>query len=151
MGVDALPIQVDVRNDEQVKHMVKQIDKRYEKLDVLINNAGALCWKSIEETPIEKYDLINSINSRASFHISKECIPLMKRYGGRIIMHSPPLSFNDIESKKYLENKIGYMISKWGMTMTAMGISEEYKNKVITANTIWPMTPIESFAVKKII
>ena len=75
MGVDALPIQVDVRNDEQVKNMVKQIDYRYGKLDVLINNVGALWWKSIEETPIEKYDLINSINSRASFHISKECIP----------------------------------------------------------------------------
>jgi citronellol/citronellal dehydrogenase len=71
MGVDALPIQVDVRNDEQVKNMVKQIDYRYGKLDVLINNVGALWWKSIEETPIEKYDLINSINSRASFHISK--------------------------------------------------------------------------------
>ena len=62
-----------------------------------------------------------------------------------ILLKSPPLFENLNDFKKYLNNKTAYMISKWGMTMTALGISEEYKNKNIAANTLWPLKPIESW------
>lgn len=70
----------------------------------------------------------------------------METNGGHIIMHSPP--FDEITENKTYKNKTAYMISKYGMTMTAMGISEEFFGKGIAANTIWPATPIKSFATK---
>ena len=61
-------------------------------------------------------------------------------------MQSPPLCYNEVDFKKHIKNKTGYMISKWGMTISALGISEEYKNDNIAANTLWPLKPIESYA-----
>lgn len=147
MGVEALPIKTDMRSKEDIDNLVDSVQSNFNRLDVLVNNAGALWWKSVEDTPIEKYDLINGINSRASFYLSKRCIPLMKQNdGGHIIMQSPPLCDNYNDYKTYLNRKTAYMISKWGMTMTALGISEEYKDDNIAANTLWPLKPIESYA-----
>ena len=144
-NVKSLPIQVDVRDSEKMKNCVNSVVDKFGKIDVLFNNAGALWWKNILETPPSKYDLINDINVRASFILSQLCIPHMKN-GGHIIMHSPP--FDEIKDNKTYKNKTGYMISKYGMTMTAMGISQEFLGKGISANTIWPATPIESSATK---
>jgi citronellol/citronellal dehydrogenase len=146
-NVSSLAMQLDVRNYNQMKDVVKKTIKEYGKIDAVIHNAGALHWKSINETYHNKYDLINNINSRASFLLSQLCLKYMKHDGyGHIIMHSPPLpNPTDIDIYK---NKTAYMISKLGMTMTAMGIASEYKGTGIAANTIWPSTPIESFAVK---
>ena len=106
LGVDALPVKADMRYTEDIDNLVNQIDDTYSRLDVLVNNAGALWWKDIKNTPIEKYDLINNINSRASFYLSKKCFPLMeKNDGGHIIMQSPPLFENINDFKKILNHK----------------------------------------------
>ena len=144
IGVKALPIKTDLRKIEDIKNLTNNINKEFGKLDVLVNNAGALWWKPVEDTPIEKYDLINDINVRASYALSRECIPLMKCNGGHIIMHSPPLPDTVSDYVNNLNGKVGYMISKWGMTMTALGLSRELADYDIACNTIWPMTAIKS-------
>ena len=145
-NVKALPIKADLRHDMDIDNVIQQTKEQFGKVDVLVNNAGALWWKPINETPSNKYDLVNQINSRASYVLSRSCINLMKD-GGHIIMQSPPIP--DLDTlKSSLNGKTAYMISKLGMTMAALGISEEYKGKGIACNTLWPMTPIESFAVK---
>lgn len=148
LGVKALPIKTDLRQIEDIQNLCNQIKHEFKTLDVLVNNAGALWWRKVEDTPIEKYDLINGINSRASYALSRECIPLMKDNGGHIIMHSPPLPDNLADYMNSLNGKVGYMISKWGMTLTALGLSRELSDYKIGCNTIWPMTAIESFATK---
>jgi citronellol/citronellal dehydrogenase len=146
-GVRALPFKLDVRSEENVKDMYKEVRDNFGRLDVVINNAGALDWNSIEKTDMKRYDLINNINCRGSFMVSKYGIPLMlENGGGHIITMSPPLAQN-IGELKTVKNKTAYMISKWGMTLGAMGFSEEYNNKGIASNTLWPMTAIESYAV----
>ena len=145
-NVKALPIKADLRHDMDINNIVQQTKEQFGKIDVLVNNAGALWWKPIHETPSNKYDLVNQVNSRASYVLSRSCINLMKD-GGHIIMQSPPIP--DLDTlKSSLKGKTAYMISKLGMTMAALGISEEYKGTGISCNTLWPMTPIESFAVK---
>ena len=145
-NVKALPIKADLRHDNDINNIVQQTKEQFGKIDVLVNNAGALWWKSIHETQSSKYDLVNQVNSRASYVLSRSCINLMND-GGHIIMQSPPIpDLNNLKSS--LKGKTAYMISKLGMTMTALGISEEYKGTGIACNTLWPMTPIESFAVK---
>tara|TARA_Y200000002_G_scaffold375276_1_gene377317 strand:+ start:437 stop:1258 length:822 start_codon:yes stop_codon:yes gene_type:complete len=144
-NVKSLPLQMNVRDCDEIENCINNVVDEFGKIDILFNNAGALWWKNILETPPSKYDLINDINVRASFILSHMCIPYMKN-GGHIIMHSPP--FDEIRNNKTYMNKTAYMISKYGMTMTAMGISEEFLGKGIAANTIWPSTPIESAATK---
>lgn len=148
-GSMALPIKVDIRNYSDIENLLKKTEEKFGRLDVVINNAGALSWKPVINTNIKEYDLINNINSRGSFFLSKLSLPLLEKSGGgHIIYQSPPLPKNIIELKQSVKNKSAYMISKWGMTIGAIGLSEEYKNKNISVNTIWPMTPIESYAVK---
>ena len=144
----ALPIKLDIRNYEDIRNLINETERVFGRLDVVINNAGALSWKPIINTDVKKYDLINDINSRGSFLVSKLAIPLLEKSGGgHIINQSPPLLYGN-ELNKTLKNKTAYMISKWGMTIGSLGLAEEYKGSGICSNTIWPMTAIESFALK---
>ena len=146
-GVKALSIILDVRDEASVIDMYTKIKNKFNRLDIIINNAGALYWKPIEETSMKRYDLINDINCRGSFMVSKYGAPLMlETGGGHIITMSPPLA-QDITQLKIMRDKTAYMISKWGMTMGAMGFSEEYRKRGIGVSTLWPMTAIESYAV----
>ena len=148
LGSKALPVKVDLRDSNQIEELVKKTEQHFGRLDLLINNAGALHWRTIIETEVKHYDLINDINSRASFLLSKLCIPLIEKSGGgHIINQSPPLMQGDMLTNT-IKNKTAYMISKWGMTLGSLGLAEEYRGKGIASNTLWPMTPIESFAVK---
>ena len=144
-GGKATAMPLDVRDEENMEQVVRSVIQSYGRIDCLINNAGALYWNKIIRTLPKKYDLINNINSRASFILSSLCLPYMEKQGhGHIIMHSPPLpDHNDIN---IYNKKTAYMISKWGMTMTAMGVASEYRGKGVAANTIWPKTAIESYA-----
>lgn len=145
--VKALSGHLNIKNECNISNVVNQVISLFGRIDVLINNAGALWWDNIMNTPHNKYDLVNNINVRGSYLISRECIPHMVKNedGGHIIMHSPPLPEpTDISMYK---NKIAYMVSKYGMTMTAMGLSEELKGTNIRVNSIWPHTPIKSNAV----
>jgi len=147
-GQLALPIKLDIRNYDDISNLINETDRIFGQLDVVINNAGALSWKPIINTSVKNYDLINDVNSRGSFLLSKLAIPLLEKSGGgHIITQSPPLLYGD-ELTNTLKNKTAYMISKWGMTLGSLGLSEEYRGKGISSNTIWPMTAIESFAVK---
>lgn len=142
LGAKALPFQLDIRDAERCEACVAKTVEYFGKgPDILINNASALWWQKIEDTPVRKYDLITSINVRGTFAITKACLPHMVKQGfGRIIMMSPPLApigFN---------GRTAYNVSKFGMTMVALGVAEEYAGENITAHSLWPATIIESLA-----
>jgi citronellol/citronellal dehydrogenase len=120
------------------------VQKEFGAVDILINNASALWWQEIEGTPLNKYDLITSVNSRASFYLASLCVPLMKKRGwGRVVCMSPPIFIQP----PTMVGKVAYNISKFGMTLTALGVAQEYgPEKGILANSLWPATVIESQA-----
>ena len=151
LGQEALPCHLDLRDEKTIENCVKQTIKKWNRVDVLINNASALWWTSVLDTPKSRYDLINNINSRGSFLMSRQVIPHMMKSGkGFIINLSPPITLDNTNtmafSLKDLKNKTAYMISKLGMTLSALGIAEEFKGKNISSNTLWPLRPIESYA-----
>jgi len=142
LGVESLACQVDLRKLESIERCVEDTIKRFGRVDIVVNNASALWWQSIEKTPMKKFDLIMDINVRGAFALTRLCCPYMKKQGwGRVISMSPPITTGN------LKGKTAYAISKMGMGIVALGVADEYKG-VITGNTLWPATIIESYASK---
>eukprot|EP01099_Mayorella_cantabrigiensis_P001145 TRINITY_DN1482_c0_g1_i1.p1 TRINITY_DN1482_c0_g1~~TRINITY_DN1482_c0_g1_i1.p1 ORF type:complete len:303 (-),score=82.28 TRINITY_DN1482_c0_g1_i1:88-954(-) len=140
-GVEALPIKCDVRQEADIVAMVEATIQKFGRVDILVNNAGALWWKKMVDTPMKRYDLINDVNARATFCASKTVLPYMLKQGhGHIINMSPPVDLS------MLSGKIGYCISKFGMTLVAHGLGQEVKGTGVACNALWPATMIESFA-----
>lgn len=143
LGAEGLAIQCDVRNDESVERMIDSVLKKWGRIDILINNAGALWWMDMVDTPMKRYDLINDVNSRGTFICSKLCLPHMLKQGfGHIVNMSPPIDLN------MLPGRIAYCISKFGMTLVAHGIGKELHGTGVACNALWPATMVESFATK---
>ncbi len=141
LGVQALPIKVDVRDAEQIEGMAARTLERFGRLDILINNAGALHWKSLLETPAKRFDLVMGVNVRAAFLCCRAVLPaMMRQQGGHIINMSPPLDL------AMVPGRIGYAISKLGMTLLTHGLAEEARPHNIAVNSLWPVTIIESQA-----
>jgi citronellol/citronellal dehydrogenase len=98
LGCAALPFQLDVRDEKRVEACVEACVAKWGRVDILVNNASALWWHSIENTPMKKYDLITTINSRGSFALARACMPHMKKnHFGRVVCMSPPITFNQMD------------------------------------------------------
>jgi citronellol/citronellal dehydrogenase len=143
LGVSALATQVDLRDEATITACVAATMAKFGRIDILVNNASALWWQDITDTPIKKYDLITSINSRGTFAMTQACFPHMAaRKHGRVITMSPPITAN----MNAYAGKTAYFISKFGMTMVALGAAAEGRGQGVTGNSLWPATVIESFA-----
>jgi citronellol/citronellal dehydrogenase len=141
LGRRALPVKLDVRDDAACGAAIAQAIERFGRVDALVNNAGALWWADITETPVKKFDLIMGINVRASFILSHAVLPhMIQRRYGHIVMMSPPVDVT------MCGHHGAYAVSKFGMTMIARAIADEYAEHNVTAHALWPATAIESYA-----
>ncbi len=132
---------MDVRDADQIEAMTAQTMTRFGRIDILINNAGALWWKPVLETPAKRFDLVMGVNARAAFLASRAVLPhMMERKWGHIINMSPPIDL------KIAPGKVAYFISKFGMTLLTHGLAEEVRPHHIAVNSLWPVTIIESQA-----
>jgi len=143
LGVKALPVRVDMRNLDDIKECVRLTLETFGRIDIVLNNASALWWQRMEDTPMNKYDLITQINARGHFALTSLALPHMEKNGyGRVISMGPPIQTN----YKAYSGLTAYNISKFSMTMVAMGAAAEYEGKGITGHSLWPATVIESQA-----
>ncbi len=140
-GTTVFPIRCDVTDLESVRGAAKATLDKFGRVDAVVNNAGALWWKPMDDTPMKRFDLMMNVNARGAFAVTAEFLPAMKEQkSGHVIMMSPPIDM------KMLPNRIGYCISKFGMTMMAYGIPEEFGDYNIRATALWPKTMIKSTA-----
>ncbi len=143
-GGKALPIQIDLRFDETVEQMVKKTVETFGKIDMLVNNAGAISLTPLENTPMKRADLMLHLNMRGVLACSHYCIPHLKAAGGgHILSLSPPISLDP----KWFKNHVVYTISKFGMTMATLGLAEELRPYRIAVNSLWPRTMIATAAI----
>ena len=147
-GGTALPIVGDVRDDAMVVDAVRQAVERFGGIDICVNNASAINLSNIDELTMKAYDLMQDINVRGSFALSKACVPhLRKSENGHILTLSPPITLEP----RWLAPHIGYTIAKYGMTLTALGLAEELKDDGVASNALWPRTLVATAAVQNLL
>lgn len=147
-GGKALPVQCDIRFEDQIKNAVEKAMNAFGGIDILINNASAISLTSTEQTESKAFGLMHDINVKGTFFMSKACIPYLKKgTNAHILNLSPPINLE----KKWLANHLAYTMSKYNMTMIALGLSGELKKFNIAANTLWPRTTIATAAVRNLL
>lgn len=144
-GGQALPLVVDVRDEDQVKAAVAQAADRFGGIDICINNASAINLSKSEDIELKRFDLIQQINMRGTFVVSRACIPYLRRSANpHILALSPPLNMR----ADWFAQHLPYTMSKYGMSMVMFGLSEELREDGIACNALWPRTTVATAAVE---
>jgi len=147
-GGKALAVQCDIRFEDQVQLVVDKAVDKFGGIDMLINNASAINLNNSEQMEPKRFDLMYDINVRGTFMVSKACIPhLKKSTNAHILNLSPPINMD----MKWFANHLAYTISKYDMTMIALGLAAELKKYNVAANTLWPRTTIATAAVQNLL
>jgi citronellol/citronellal dehydrogenase len=147
-GGQALPIVGDIRDEAQVVSAVAQAVERFGGIDVCVNNASAINLSGTEALEMKRYDLMQDINTRGSFLVSKTCIPhLRDAENPHILTLSPPIGLEP----RWLGPHIGYTLAKYGMSLCALGFAEELRDAGIASNALWPRTLIATAAVQNLL
>ncbi len=145
LGGRALPLQLDIRDENSVAAAVKETVERFGGIDVLVNNASAINIGNTLATPAKRYDLMHQVNARGTFVCSQACIPhLMKSRNPHILTLSPPLNLNP----KWFRDHVAYTMAKYGMSMCTLGMAAEFAPNGIAVNSLWPRTTIATAAVE---
>lgn len=147
-GGKALPLVGDVRDDAFVADAVAQTAETFGGIDVVVNNASAIDLSRTEDIAMKKYDLMNDINCRGSFLLSKTSIPWLKQSANpHILTLSPPISLDP----KWHTTFTAYTIAKFGMSLVTMGLAGELREDGVAANSLWPRTAIDTAAVRNVV
>lgn len=145
VGGKALPLVLDVRNEDQVKQRIDEAAEHFGGIDALVNNAGAIRLTGVENLKVSRYDLMHQVNARAVFSCSQAALPYLKASDqAHILSLSPPLNLD----KKWFAQYGPYTTTKYAMTMLSMGMAEEFKRYGIAVNTLWPKTLISTAAIE---
>src|SRR3954453_4983615 len=147
-GGRALPLVVDVRDEEAVKVGIDKTAQTFGGIDILVNNASAVSRTPVTETDMKRYDLMQAINTRGTFMVSKYAIPYLEKAANpHILMNSPPLDMQE----KWFAGTTGYSIAKYGMSLVALGLAGELREKGIAVNALWPRATIATAAIKNLL
>ena len=146
-GGKALPLVVDVRDEENVKQALDATAEKFGGVDIVVNNASAIQLTPVQQTDMRRFDLMHQINARGTFVVSKHAIPhLAKAQNPHILMLSPPLDMKE----KWFAAHTGYSMAKFGMSLVVLGLAGELRGKV-AVNALWPRTTIATAAVKNLL
>ena len=150
-GGRALPLAVDIRDDDAVFAAVAKAVETFGGIDILINNASAISMTNTEATPMKRFDLMNSINARGTYLCTAACLPELKKSAtaGRkpqVLTMSPPLSMKT----HWFAAHTAYSMAKYGMSMCTLGHAGEFKKLGIAVNSLWPRTAIATAAMQMI-
>ncbi len=144
-GGQALPLVLDVREEDLVKDCMKQAAEHFGGIDMLVNNAGAIRLQGVEKLPVKRYDLMHQVNARAVFLCSQAALPWLKESdNGHILSLSPPLNMNP----KWFAQYGAYTTTKYAMSMLTLGMAEEFRRYNIAVNSLWPRTLIATAAIE---
>jgi citronellol/citronellal dehydrogenase len=155
-GGQCLPVVCDIRDEDAVQSAVDAAVDRFGGLDILVNNASAISLTPTTATPMKRYDLMNQVNARGTFLMSQACHPHLKASAkanedegpcSHILNIAPPLDLDP----KWFGRHVAYTMAKYGMSLCTLGMAEEFRKDRIAVNSLWPMTSIDTAAVRNVL
>jgi citronellol/citronellal dehydrogenase len=147
-GGAALPIVGDIRDAGAVDDAVAQAVERFGGIDIVVNNASAINLSPMRELEVKRFDLMQTINSRGTFVVTRACLPhLRQSEHAHVLTLSPPLSTD----RRWLAGHSAYTLSKMGMTILTLGLAADEAEAGIGANCLWPRTMIATAAVQNLL
>jgi citronellol/citronellal dehydrogenase len=147
VGGRALPLQVDVREEQSVKEALDRTANAFGGIDIVVNNASAIQLTPVAQTDLRRFDLMHQINARGTFLVSKLALPFLhKSAQPHILMLSPPLDMQ----VKWFARHTAYSMAKFGMSLVVLGLAGEQRGK-IAVNALWPRTTIATAAIKNLL
>ena len=147
-GGKAIGLVCDIRHEEQVETAIAETVAAFGGIDICINNASAISLTDTPGTPMKRYDLMNEVNTRGTYMVSRLVLPhLQASSHAHILNLSPPLDLNP----KWFKNHVAYTIAKYGMSLCVLGMAEEFRQQGIGVNALWPITAVDTAAVRNVI
>lgn len=147
-GGKALPIQCDIRFEDQIEAAVAATVAKFGGIDVCVNNASAISLSTLEKTDLKRADLMFQINARGTLATTKACLPhLRKAENPHVLMLSPPLDM----TPRWFSGNVAYSIAKYGMSLAVLGLADELAKDGIAVNALWPRTTIATAAVNNLL
>jgi len=147
-GGRALPVEADIRFEEQIVAAVTKTAAVFGGIDILVNNASAIFLAGTADTPMKRFDLMHQVNARGTFACSQACLPYLKKAANpHILTLSPPLNMDP----NWFAPHVAYTMAKYGMSMCVLGMSQELRPLGIAVNALWPRTPIDTSAVRNLL
>ena len=142
-GGKALPLKLDIRDETAVGEAVAATAQHFGGIDILVNNASAISLTPTLETPMKRFDLMWSVNARGTYVCSQACLPhLLEADNPHILTLAPPPDLNPT----WFAHHLAYTLAKYGMSMCALGMAEEFKHQGVAVNCLWPRTVIATAA-----
>jgi citronellol/citronellal dehydrogenase len=146
-GGQALALQVDIREEAQVRDAAAQAADRFGGIDIVVNNASAIWLAGTADTPMKRFDLMHQVNTRGTFLVTQSCLPYLKQAANpHVLMLSPPPNLD----QKWFAPHTAYTIAKYGMSLCVLGMSAEFADAGIAVNALWPRTVIATAAIAMI-
>lgn len=147
-GGKALALPCDIRFEEEVARAVKATVDRFGGIDICVNNASAVSLSPIGDTTMKRFDLMQGVNARGTFLVTKACLPhLKKAENPHVLMLSPPLDLKP----QWFAGHLAYALAKYGMSLVVLGLAEELKGDGIAVNALWPRTTIATAAIRNLL
>ncbi|MFJ8816439.1 SDR family oxidoreductase [Amycolatopsis thermoflava] len=147
-GGRALPLVGDVRDDGDIEAGVARTVEAFGGIDVLVNNASAINLSPTSEMTMKRYDLLQDVNTRGTFALSRAALPFLEKADNpHILTLSPPLNLHP----RWAGAHLAYTLSKYGMSLCTLGLADELAGRGIAANSLWPRTTIATAAIRNLL
>jgi len=142
-GGRALAVKMDVRSEDDVEEAVNRAVERFGGIDAVVNNASAIWLADTPGTPPKRFDLLFDVNVRGTYVVTRACLPHLARAKNPHVLNlAPPPA---LESRWFAPH-LAYTMSKYGMSLCVLGMAEEFRDRGIAVNALWPRTVIATAA-----
>ncbi|WP_436345069.1 SDR family oxidoreductase [Natronorubrum sp. FCH18a] len=142
-GVDALPIELDVRDEAAVEAAADRAIDEFGEVNIVINNASAIQLASVEDLPPKRFDLLTDVNVRGTYLTSRAFADHLREVEDAwLLTNAPPVGIDRSPGSG------PYAWSKLGMSFVTLTLASELGGDDVGCNTFWPVTAIDTRATR---
>ncbi|PWG63563.1 SDR family oxidoreductase [Spiribacter halobius] len=147
-GGRCLPVVTDIRDEAAAQAAVDAAVARFGGIDILVNNASAIDLRGTLDLPMKRFDLMHQVNARGTYLCSQSCLPhLLRAENPHILTLAPPLDLQP----RWFSGHVGYSLAKFGMSLCMLGMAEEFRDRGVACNALWPRTLLKTAAVDNLL